>query len=372
MNYDRQQPYITLYKKTLERQGFVVGLEREFHLKWLMSRGKSWDAIHLHSIGQTYRSSEVDNRSELVKKLFDNRWTGPLCRTLYLACSLVAFLLAKLQGKIIVYTVHDLMPHEKEAWPFAILRHMAHWVVFSLADRIHVHNQYARQVLEKVYKRKDGVRVIPHGNWVGYYPNEISQVEARRQLGLPEDAFVYLFLGNIRPYKGVDDLVAAYEKLNLPQSQLWIVGRVSRGSRKMIQNLAQNNPAIKWVLEPVPDEAIQLYMNACNVCVLPYRWSTTSGAVMLAWTFGRPVIAPAIASFPELVTPETGILYDPSQPDALVSALQQARERSWSASAIFNYVHQFDWDRLGPQLASLYQSQVDSDNQGQNRGSKMQ
>jgi len=79
MNYDRQQPYITLYKKTLERQGFVVGLEREFHLKWLMSRGKSWDAIHLHSIGQTYRSSEVDNRSELVKKLFDNRWTGPLC-----------------------------------------------------------------------------------------------------------------------------------------------------------------------------------------------------------------------------------------------------------------------------------------------------
>jgi len=140
----------------------------------------------------------------------------------------------------------------------------------------------------------------------------------------------------------------------------------------MIQNLAQNNPAIKWVLEPVPDEAIQLYMNACNVCVLPYRWSTTSGAVMLAWTFGRPVIAPAIASFPELVTPETGILYDPSQPDALVSALQQARERSWSASAIFNYVHQFDWDRLGPQLASLYQSQVDSDNQGQNRGSKMQ
>ena len=76
---------------------------------------------------------------------------------------------------------------------------------------------------------------------------------------------------------------------------------------------------------------------------------------MLAWTFGRPVVAPAIGPFPESVTLETGILYDPSQTNGLVSALRQARDRSWSESKILDYVHQFDWDKLGPQLASLYQ-----------------
>jgi len=40
-------PYILLFKETLERQGLEVHLEREFNLKWLLSKGKSCDCIHL-------------------------------------------------------------------------------------------------------------------------------------------------------------------------------------------------------------------------------------------------------------------------------------------------------------------------------------
>ena len=143
-----------------------------------------------------------------------------------------------------------------------------------------------------------------------------------------------------------------------------IVGRVSSASYKeMMLSLSQGNPAIRLVPEFVPDEAIQLYMNACDACVLPYRNMTTSGAALLALSFGRPIIAPAIASLPELITPETGILYDPSQPDALVSALQKAKQQSWSEAEIFDYAHQFDWDKLGPQLAALYQTEASGQRQ---------
>jgi len=139
-----------------------------------------------------------------------------------------------------------------------------------------------------------------------------------------------------------------------------IVGRTSSGDYKeKIAGLSRHNPAIRLVPEFVPDEAIQLYMNACDVCVLPYKDVTTSGAAVLALSFGRPVIAPAIASFPELITPETGILYDPSQPNALVLALQQVIQQPWPKSRILSYVHQFDWDKLGPQLAELYRTDPD-------------
>jgi len=351
------QPYVPLYKAALERQGFVVQLEREFNLKWLLTTGKSCDVIHLHRLEQTYRPrpNGPSSRFKLVKGLLGNRWIRPLRGALTLVCFSAALTLVKLQGKTFVYTVHNLTPHQKESWPFAILRRMAHWVILSLADQIHVHNNYSRQILETVYRRRRGIQVIPIGNYIGYYPNNISRLDARQQLGLPKDAFVYLFLGIIRPYKGVEDLVAAFEQLDMPDSQLMIVGRVSRGSRNVL-SLGQGNPAIKRVLEFVPNEAVQLYMNACDVCVLPYRHITTSSAIMLAWTFGRPVIVPAIGPFPELVTSETGILYDPSRSNGLVLALQQARERFWSESEIFDYVHQFDWDKLGPQLASLYQA----------------
>jgi len=351
--YDTQ-PYIWLYKEALERQRLIVSLEPEFNLRWLLTKGKSCDAIHLHWIDRVYISPESNSQSGLAKRLTNSRWIRPLRGAFRLISFSIALCLAKLQGKIIVYTLHEFAKHHSESRSFVILRQIVHWVIFSLADQIHVHNYYSRKTLERAYRRKVGVQVIPHGNYLGCYPNEISPLEARRQLDLPEDAFVYLFLGWVRPYKGVEDLIAAFEKLDSSDNRLLIVGRVSKSIRETIVTLTRGKPAIKLIPEFVPDAAIQLYMNACNVCVLPYKHITTSGAIMLAWSFGRPVITPAIGCFPELVTPETGILYDPSQPNALVSALQQARERSWSDSGILDYAHRFDWDKLGPQLAKLY------------------
>jgi beta-1,4-mannosyltransferase len=241
------------------------------------------------------------------------------------------------------------------------LNRIAHRVVLSLSNRIHAHNHYTRRILETDYHRGDNVSVVPLGNYVGYYPNRISRLEARQQLGVPDDAFVYLFLGLIRPYKGVEDLVDAFERLETPTSQLLIVGRVfGAGYREKLSSRIQNNPAIKLVPEFIPDEAIQIYMNACDVCVLPYKNITTSSAAVLALSFGRPVIVPAIASFPELITPETGMLYDPAQPNALVSAMRQSGRRHWSESQIVDYVDQFDWDELGPELANLYWTKPNS------------
>lgn len=349
-----QQPYVPLFMGALESQGISVQLERgEFGLKWLLAHGKSSDAIHLHTILRAYRPPVRDFRYEWVKRLYESRWTRPLFGALRLTDLALAMLLARLQGKVLVYTVHDVAAHNKEAWPFAILRQVTYYVIALLVTRIHTHSHYARRLLEKAYRRRNGVQVIPIGNYAGCYSNEISRTEARQKLGLPEDVFVYLFLGMIRPYKGVKDLIAVYEKADLPNSRLLVVGRVSRAS-KGIETLGQDNPNIQRVLEFVPDEDVQLYMNACDVYVLPYRYVTTSSAIMLAWTFGRPIIAPAIAFFPELVTPETGILYDPVQPNGMAGALRQAGERSWSESEILEYVRQFDWDELGPQLASLY------------------
>jgi len=353
-------PYMLLYKKALERQGLIVHLEREFGLNWLLTRGKPCDAIHLHWIAGVYRPAKWNIRSGLARRLVHNRFVTTLRGALRLANFSAALFLAKLGGKTIVYTVHNLEPPGKQSRPSSILRQMAHRVVLSLSDRIHAHNHYTRKILETTHNRHNGVIVVPLGNYIGRYPNQISRLEARRQLGLPNDAFVYLFLGLLRPYKGVEELIDAFEKLELSTNRLLIVGRASKASYKeRILGLSRNNSAIELVPEFVPDEAIQLYMNACDICVLPYRNITTSSAVVLAWSFGRPVIVPAIASFPELITPETGILYDPSQPNALLSALRQARQDSWSESEILDYVRQFDWDKLGPQLANLYR--IDSD-----------
>lgn len=356
----RLNPYILLFKEALEHQGIAVELERDFSLKWLLTKGKSSDCIHLHWINWAFKVAEKETRYHFLKRLIDNRFTKAMLRVLGLIHFSIALLFAKMKGKIIVCTVHDLDHFVdyfgKRSWRGIMLNRMAHYMAFLLSNHIHVHNHYSRQLIESRYKKRQGIAVIPHGNYIGYYPNLVSRAEARRQLDLPKKAFIYLFLGLLRPHKGLEDLFEAFERLEIPNTQLLVAGKIfgDISYHSKLTELSKNNSKIKLVPEFIPDESIQLYMNACDVCVLPYKHITTSGAAALAFSFGRPVVAPAITSFPEVITSETGILYNISEPNGLTSALLQAKNRSWSEPEIFNYAQQFDWTKLGPQLITLY------------------
>jgi glycosyltransferase involved in cell wall biosynthesis len=269
----------------------------------------------------------------------------------------IAFMLARLAGKIIVFTVHDLHDFGKKSLRMKFQLEMARNIVFRFANSIHVHNNFTRRLIVTRYKRESGISVIPHGNYIDYYPNHVSKSEARHHLGLPHNAVVYLFLGLLRPYKGLENLFEAFKKLEYSEARLLVVGRIFgiKNYEPKLRHLSQSDPRIKLVPEFIHDESVQVYLNACDFFVLPYKDITTSGAAALALSFGRPIIAPGITSFPEVVTMESGVLYDASEPNGLFSALQEARTRSWSESIIFDYAHQFDWDKLGPHLSALYE-----------------
>ena len=88
--------------------------------------------------------------------------------------------------------------------------------------------------------------------------------------------------------------------------------------------------------------------------MLPYKNITTSGAVYLSFSFGRPVIAPMITSFPEVVTPETGLLFGTESLEDLEKALSNSSVFSWKESLIIEYAKEFDWDRIGQQISKMY------------------
>lgn len=359
-------PYIILFKEALEGQGVIVRFERNFNLHWLLFRGKSCDCIHLHWIKHSYSPPKNNDKSKLLTKLIEIRLVRILLDLLCLIDFALAFLFAKLAGKIIVFTVHDLYEFGEKSFRGKLQLETARNIVFRFSDAIHAHNHFTRKLVETRYKRKTGISVIPHGNYIGYYENQVSRSEARSRLKLPDDSFVYLFLGLLRPYKGLEDLISAFKKLESSKVRLLVAGRVFGvdNYEAELKELVRVDPRIRLVPEFIVDEEIQLYLNACDMFVLPYKDITTSGAAALALSFGRPIIAPAIASFPEVVTPESGILYDPSNLSGLALALQEAGARTWSESKIFKYAHQLDWDKLGPQLITLYRVSQEKNTEG--------
>lgn len=264
------------------------------------------------------------------------------------------------RGGRAVYTAHNLSGHDEEnSW----LETWGQRNLIQLADAVHVHDETAAAKVAIIRKTRRRVVVIPHANYVGVYANEVSRQEARQALGVAENHFVYLFLGQVRPYKGLQTLIPAFGKVSGEESLLLIAGQARRDYEVVIRRLAATDLRVRLDARFVAPERIQVYMNAADIVVLPYHHITTSGAAMLAFSFGKPVLAPAIGGFPALISPEYGILYDPTKPDALVDALLLARETDWTARRrdILDWVRQFDWQNVAPQFVALYKDLVRDD-----------
>ena len=261
-------------------------------------------------------------------------------------------------GGRVAYTVHNLDPHEDAGlavrWATARLMRQA--------DVIHVHDASTAEAVAARFGRGRGVAVIPHGHYLGAYPNTVGREEARSRLGLPAGAFVYVCLGLMRPYKGLEELLPAFRSLPDPGAHLVLAGKPgSNDYLAALTALAADDERIRLVPRFVPPEDVQLYLNAADIAVFPYRQITTSGAALLAFSFGLPVIAPALGAFTNLLAAggaRRGILYDPAAPDDLARALAQARATDWTGTReeIKEWVRQFDWGEIGRKLLAAYEA----------------
>lgn len=267
-------------------------------------------------------------------------------------------LLLRLLGRRVVWTVHNLYAHE------GVCRWMERWLarrVIASAARVIVHSETARRLVVEEFgcQDREKIVVVPHGNYVGCYPNTISGEDARARLRLDPQSVVVLFLGNIRPYKGVSELIEAYQQLASSSSSLVIAGRppnqsvVSELERKIL-----NNQRIQLRPEFIPDEEVQHYLNASDVVVFPYQDILTSGAVILAMSFGRACIAPALGCIPDVLDERGAFLYDPRQPDGLRAAMEQAIQDRARLKAMGAHnrerAEEWGWDRIARETVAVY------------------
>ncbi len=203
---------------------------------------------------------------------------------------------AKLIGIKILWTVHDLDSsdglHPKlEAWFWRYFIPRLDGCIYLTRFG----NQLAAQRFPELREKQSFV--ITHGDFRPAYTNTVSRAEARARLGLPNEATVLLHFGLIRPYKNVPALIEAFNGWQQPEDGtaciLLIVGRVvDRDLEDCIRALAAANSAVRLELAWVPFEDTQLYFNACDLVVLPYRRILNSGTLLLALSFERPALVP--------------------------------------------------------------------------------
>ena len=335
----KRNPYVSLLCEGLRQPALNIqpSIVDQFSLGWMWRHRHDVDLLHFHWLELFF--------------LYPS-WTRSLKRWLSVMLGLV---LARLCGISLVYTVHNIWQHEGQR---SGLVWLGNRMILSLVQAVHVHDQETAECLPASCRRAK-VHVIPHGNYVSAYPNDCTRSEARSQLGLGESDFVYLFLGRVRPYKGIEELLIAFNALDDLAAVLLVAGEVHEPSyAQQIKALVAGDERIRLSLRFVSDARLQVYLNACDISVLPYRHVTTSGAGLLSLSFRTPIIAPAFGCFVELVGKDArGILYDPQDPDALRGALRQARAVDLDAmrAACARFVAELDWNKIARQHAAMYQ-----------------
>jgi len=173
-----------------------------------------------------------------------------------------------------------------------------------------------------------------------------DRTEARRELGLPEDKKLIVYVGNFKPEKGVDTLVEAVGQPALADRDVELVLVGSGPLEKTLRATASSLGVARKIrfAGRQPHDAIPEWISGCDVFCLPSRHEGCPNVVLEALACGRPVVASAVGGVPELLHEgQNGHLVPASTPLALATALGSALDRAWDPQALRGTVESLSW-----------------------------
>lgn len=261
-------PYQKLFYRAMAKHGFdlVPAFPMGFGDIWKNRR--SVDVIHIHWMP----ASEAG----LLKSYY---WS---------VRAFFRLLFCRLLGIKIIWTAHNLIPHDTRNHQLQCFQRF--WLV-RVCHLILVHFEGAKDLIGSKFGADPRKMItVHHGLYNEYYANSVSREQAREYCGIEPDKKVFLYFGLIKPYKNIEAIIGAFKNLDDPKAVLLLAGNVpGEGYKKSIAALVDDG-RIKCEFKFIEDKNVEYYFNCADCVVLPYKNIFTSGAALLAMTFKRPLI----------------------------------------------------------------------------------
>lgn len=317
------------------------------------------------STNQTKKVTEYSHSKALLHKydILHFHWPDGyinqpnFMKSIQRACLFVLVLLtSKAKGTKIVWTVHNVAPHD--AYHAKFSQRFMNWFVKQCDGFIFLSEESQKTFLN-YFKPLSTTHcsVIPHGHYRQSYSAAIDKNMAKAELGLPQQKKVLLFFGMIKPYKNIDSLIQIFTESQLEEYILVIAGKPdSPQLEEQLRAKKLNNPSIHLFLEFIPDNQLHLYLSTADIVVLPYRSILNSGALLLALSFSKPVIAPHMGAFIALQK-ELGAAWVYSyegdlQPNTLCNILGELEIMERPSLCP---LEKYDWNKLAASTLNFYQ-----------------
>ena len=244
-------------------------------------------------------------------------WSLPLA-PIYL----VILIGLKLRKKKILFTVHNVVPHEKSSLDRWLTK-----IVLAFGDAYIVHSKdNQRNLAEYCNIPEANVHVVHMPIHDMYVRSGEDSASIRRRLGLPEKGKVLLSFGNIRPYKGLDLLIEAMPEVlrAAPDAHLLVAGqnwgKWNDPYGQLIQSL-EIDRSVTALLDYIPMSQVADIFQVADVVVLPYKYfDAQSGVGNIALAFEIPMVVTRVGGLADLVDDDR-VVCPPEDAQALAQAI---------------------------------------------------
>lgn len=173
--------------------------------------------------------------------------------------------------------------------------------------------------------------------------------EVRRELGIVDDEFVFLAVGNPRPEKAFEDLIVASRQLqekvvNRPFSVL-IIGKLGNDEYcRHLQRMADEAKVPGLRLLGFRSD-VQRFYSAADVLVVSSRSEGLPMVILEAMTAGLPILSTRVGGIPDAVPSACGRLVQPACPEELACGMSaflqcEAKERQMMGQAAMHHARQ--------------------------------
>ncbi len=275
-------------------------------------------------------------------------WSGTVLHS-YVLLALVARWL----GARVVIEFHEVLDTGEARLPLA--RAYVRLVgppLLHMASGFVVHSEHDRAMLKRGYDLGERpIVLIPHGPYDHYGAAPVEGVYRAASASCCN----LLFFGVIRPYKGVEDLIAAFDAIpedEIDRYWLTVVGETWEGWTLPAELIAGSRyrHRITFINRYVHDEEVAALFAGADLVVLPYHRSSASGPLHIAMSHGLPVVVTAVGGLTEIAAAYEGAtIVPPRDPVALRDALSECQNLRGK-----RFTDPHSWDRTVANYDALF------------------
>jgi glycosyltransferase involved in cell wall biosynthesis len=203
---------------------------------------------------------------------------------------------------------------------------------------------------------KTPVKVIPNGYQEELF-HPIHKNKCRKLLGLSIEKKIILSVGNLEEIKGHKHLVEAMEYVLKKRKDVICLivgsGKLEIELKKQIKSAGLYD-YVKLV-GAKPHSEITLWMNACDIFVLPSLRESFGVVQIEAMACGKPIVATRNGGSEQIIISEDyGILCEPGNSKNLAESILHGISKIYNQNKLFSYAKLYSYNNISEDICSIY------------------